>query len=233
VTDTPVEIPDRAAFRAAEVCEIAQIPPYVLRSWEKEFPGLGAAARPGGPRIYRRSDVEQILRIKQLVFTEGLTLAGVRRRIEGEPPDEEEEALIGPAQAPATVPPEVRSRVSHAKRELRELLDMLIGEPPAAEAAPVADAAGVAPTIKEERAATATVTTTTADGPPAATAAAGVVLPVEQPMRPGADAATKEERAAESSDLPLLNGVLDTPPKPRRARRPAKQAPWGPASEVE
>ncbi len=127
MTDTPVEIPDRAAFRAAEVCEIAQIPPYVLRSWEKEFPGLGAAARPGGPRIYRRSDVEQILRIKQLVFAEGLTLAGVRHRIEGEPPDEEQTLIDA---APAAVPAEVRSRVSHAKRELRELLDMLTGEPP-------------------------------------------------------------------------------------------------------
>ena len=62
----------------------------MLRSWEKEFPRLGAAARPGGPRIYRRSDVEQILRIKQLVFAEGLTLAGARRRIEGDQPAEEE-----------------------------------------------------------------------------------------------------------------------------------------------
>ena len=99
VTDTPVEIPDRAAFRAAEVCEIVQIPPYVLRSWEKEFPGLGAAARPGGPRIYRRSDVEQILRIKQLVFVEGLTLAGVRHRIAGDPAEEDEKPIEpGPPQ---------------------------------------------------------------------------------------------------------------------------------------
>jgi DNA-binding transcriptional MerR regulator len=218
VTDTPVEIPDRAAFRAAEVCEIAQIPPYVLRSWEKEFPGLGAAARPGGPRIYRRSDVEQILRIKQLVFVEGLTLAGVRHRIEGEP-RAEEEALIEAAVAPAAVPADVRNRVSHAKRELRELLDMLTGGIPAAEAPPVADAAAAAQPVAAERAAQPVEPATPSDA-----AAATRLL---------ADAATKEERAAEAGDLPLLNGVLDTPPKPRRGRRTTKQAPWGPPSEVE
>jgi DNA-binding transcriptional MerR regulator len=223
VTDTPVEIPDRAAFRAAEVCEIAQIPAYVLRSWEKEFPGLGAAARPGGPRIYRRSDVEQILRIKQLVFAEGLTLAGVRHRIEGEPPDEEQTLIEAARAAKAAVPAEVRSRVSYAKRELRELLDMLIGEAPAAEAPPVADAAAAASKITDERAPAATVDTPVA----------GVALPGEQATRLEADASAKEESAGESSDLPLLNGMLDTPPKSRRVRRTAKQPPWGAPTEVE
>lgn len=197
MTDTPVEIPDRAAFRAAEVCEIAQIPPYVLRSWEKEFPGLGATARPGGPRIYRRSDVEQILRIKQLVFAEGLTLAGVRHRIEGEPPAEEE-ALIEAAVAPPAVPADVRNRVGDARRELRALLELLSERPAAAEVA------------VESRA------------------------PVEEPRAASmAGAPASAESAAEATDLPLLNGVLDTPPKPRRGRRTAKQAPWGPPSEVE
>ncbi len=207
MTDTPVEIPDRAAFRAAEVCEIAQIPPYVLRSWEKEFPGLGAAARPGGPRIYRRSDVEQILRIKQMVFAEGLTLAGVRHRIEGEPPAEEE-ALIEAASpntvGPASVPADVRSRVSHAKRELRELLDMLIREAPAAEAPPIVAA------------------------PPVAEPAA-----VETALSAPPTAVGQDESAPAADALPLLNGVLDTPPKPRRVRRTTKQPPWGPPSEVE
>jgi DNA-binding transcriptional MerR regulator len=201
VTDTPVEIPDRAAFRAAEVCEIAQIPAYVLRSWEKEFPGLGAAARPGGPRIYRRSDVEQILRIKQLVFAEGLTLAGVRHRIEGEPPDEEQTLI---EEARAAVPAEVRSRVGEARRELRALLELLSERPEAVEAGP---AVGVVVESHER---------------------------VEEPPAPlAAEAPASVVAAAESSDLPLLNGVLDTPPKARRARRTAKQPPWGAPTEVE
>ena len=49
VADTSIDIPNRAAFKASEVCEIAQIPSYVLRSWEKEFPGLGRGGAPGRP----------------------------------------------------------------------------------------------------------------------------------------------------------------------------------------
>jgi len=119
VPDPLIEIPDRAAFKASEVCEIAHIPPYVLRSWEKEFPGLGMVTRPGGPKVYRRGDVEQVLRIKQLLFSEGLTLAGVRRKLHGEPPPEVEESFELP------VPEEVKAKVGHVKQELRSLLDLL------------------------------------------------------------------------------------------------------------
>ena len=51
---TQVEIPARALFKAAEVCEILKVQPYVLRGWEAEFPELGVAKTAGGPRIYRR-----------------------------------------------------------------------------------------------------------------------------------------------------------------------------------
>jgi DNA-binding transcriptional MerR regulator len=78
-----ITIPDRPAFKAAEVCEIAKLQPYVLRSWESEFPDLGIARTPGGPRVYRKADVERVLQIRQLVFHDGLTLAGARRKLEG------------------------------------------------------------------------------------------------------------------------------------------------------
>ena len=81
-----LEIPNRSLFRQPEVCEIASIQPYVLRSWEAEFPDLGVAKAEGGPRVYRRADVERVLRIKQLLFGEGLTLAGVRRKLTEEQP---------------------------------------------------------------------------------------------------------------------------------------------------
>lgn len=133
MADTFAEIPDRDVFKASEVCEIAKLQPYVLRSWEKEFPGLGVERSPGGPRFYRRADVEQVLRIRQLVFGEGLTLAGARRRIEdnGGAPDVVDEL-------PALVNDDTRARLSEIKRELRSLLDMLENarsESPAAAAA--------------------------------------------------------------------------------------------------
>src|SRR2546421_12058469 len=77
----PVEIPHRALFKASEVCEIVRVQPYVLRTWEAEFPNLGVSKTAGAPRVYRRSDVEQVLRIKHLLLVEGLTLAGARRQL--------------------------------------------------------------------------------------------------------------------------------------------------------
>lgn len=117
MTDT-VEIPDREWFKASEVCEVAGVQPYVLRSWELEFPALGVAKSAGGPRSYRRADVERVLRIKQLVFVEGLTLAGARRRIEGDEPGEAFEA-------PPLITVEARTKIAGIKRDLRALLDMI------------------------------------------------------------------------------------------------------------
>src|SRR5688572_5606846 len=114
-------------FKAAEVCDMAQLQPYVLRSWEKEFPGIGVQRSADGPRLYRQSDVDQVLRIKQLVFGEGLTLAGARRRLEA-------------AAAPAVTDDEVaevlealasdaRTRIAHVRDGLRSILKMLSTAP--------------------------------------------------------------------------------------------------------
>jgi DNA-binding transcriptional MerR regulator len=74
----------RELFKSSDVCELTRLQPYVLRSWEAEFPGLGKPATSGTGRVYRRTDVDLVLRIKDLVFGEGLTLAGARRRLEEE-----------------------------------------------------------------------------------------------------------------------------------------------------
>ncbi len=76
-------IPNRPVFRAQEVCEIAEVQPYVLRTWEAEFPDLGVA-KANGPRMYRKADVERVLRIKHLLFVDGLTLAGARKQLSQE-----------------------------------------------------------------------------------------------------------------------------------------------------
>src|SRR4029453_355725 len=54
-------------FRAQEVCDLAQVQPYVLRSWEKEFPGIGVRGKsPDGPRLYRQSAAEHVHGINNL-----------------------------------------------------------------------------------------------------------------------------------------------------------------------
>ena len=119
-----LEIPNRALFRQPEVCEIASIQPYVLRSWEAEFPDLGVVKAEGGARVYRRADVERVLRIKQLLYGEGLTLAGVRRKL-----TEEQPATAGPDPALASIAElfgtDARERIQNVKRGLRELSAML------------------------------------------------------------------------------------------------------------
>jgi DNA-binding transcriptional MerR regulator len=122
-----VDIPKRALFKASEVCEIASVQPYVLRSWEMEFPDLGVVKTAGGPRIYRRVDVEKVLRIKQLVFTDGLTLAGVRRRMEGEAPPELEEAAAAPMKE--LLGRNAKERLSEVKKGLMSILELLNGRP--------------------------------------------------------------------------------------------------------
>ena len=119
-------IPNRALFKASEVCEIASVQPYVLRSWESEFPDLGVS-RAGGPRTYRRADVEKVLRIKQLVFSDGLTLAGVRRRIEEEAPPVIEEEAAAPIKE--LLGRNAKERLSEVKRGLIALLELLGGRP--------------------------------------------------------------------------------------------------------
>jgi DNA-binding transcriptional MerR regulator len=116
-----VEIPKRALFKAAEVCDLTRVQPYVLRSWEAEFPELGIAKTAGGPRVYRRADVEQVLRIKHLLLVEGLTLAGARRRLE------EETAPVAP-NAPIIdelIGRNARERLTEVKRGLQSILDLL------------------------------------------------------------------------------------------------------------
>jgi len=121
----PVEIPNRALFKAAEVCELVKVQPYVLRSWEVEFPDLGVAKSAGGPRVYRRADVEQVVRIKHLLLVEGLTLAGARKKLTV---DE------APVAADAPVIDELlgrnaRERLTVVKRGLRSILDLLSATP--------------------------------------------------------------------------------------------------------
>jgi len=122
-TVAQVEIPKRALFKPAEVCDLIKVQPYVLRSWEAEFPALGVAKTPGGPRVYRRADVEQVVRIKHMLLVEGLTLAGARRRLE-------DESTPVAADAPAIdelIGQNARERLTEIKRGLRSILELLAG----------------------------------------------------------------------------------------------------------
>jgi len=115
------EIPNRSVFKGLEVCQIAGVQPYVLRTWEAEFPDLGVPKTEGGSRLYRRADLERVLAIKHLLFVEGLTLAGARRKLGKQPP-------ATPAEGPTVAEllgREARERLQVVRDGLRELLRAL------------------------------------------------------------------------------------------------------------
>src|ERR1700728_1159462 len=76
------EIPDKLFFRIGEVSEILGVEPYVLRYWESEFPGLSPKKSSSGQRMFRRKDVELLLRIKQLLYEKKFTIEGARKALQ-------------------------------------------------------------------------------------------------------------------------------------------------------
>lgn len=74
-------IPDRLYFRIGEVARLCRLPAYVLRFWETEFPQLKPNKSSTGQRMYRRTDVENVARIKRLLYEEGFTIPGARQQL--------------------------------------------------------------------------------------------------------------------------------------------------------
>jgi len=107
-------------YKIGEVCKIADVQPYVLRYWETEFPALAPNKSGGGQRLYTRREIDTILRIKQLLYSEGFTIAGAKKKLETEdaPP---------PPPAAAAAPPskDLSRALLEVKKELRGILDLL------------------------------------------------------------------------------------------------------------
>jgi DNA-binding transcriptional MerR regulator len=78
------EIPDKLYFKIGEVSELLGVEPYVLRYWESEFPSLSPKKSGTGHRLYRRKDVELLLRIKQLLYEKRFTIEGARQTLQSE-----------------------------------------------------------------------------------------------------------------------------------------------------
>jgi DNA-binding transcriptional MerR regulator len=78
----PPEIPDKLYFKIGEVSELLGLEPYVLRYWETEFPVLSPKKSGTGHRLYRRKDVELLLRIKHLLYEKRFTIEGARQSLQ-------------------------------------------------------------------------------------------------------------------------------------------------------
>ena len=109
-----VEIPDKLYFRIGEVSRLTRTPQYVLRFWETQFPHLKVRKSSTGHRMFRRREVEMVLEIKDLLYTQGFTIEGARKKLGR---DMHQGAL--PFQKPG------KDGLRRVSSELRELLDLL------------------------------------------------------------------------------------------------------------
>src|SRR5881394_1930280 len=76
-----VQIPEKLFYKINEVATITQVKPYVLRYWETEFPMLSPEKDDNDQRRYRKTDIELVLQIKKLLYSERFTIAGARKQL--------------------------------------------------------------------------------------------------------------------------------------------------------
>ena len=118
------ELPNKLYFRIGEVAKIVGVKPYVLRYWETEFSVLKPGKTPSRHRLYRRRDVETLLEIKNLLYEEGFTIAGAKKKLK------ESEKDILPAIVPAEDLPVPQNRdhlelLRSIREDLLSLYDLL------------------------------------------------------------------------------------------------------------
>ena len=106
-------------YKIGEVCKMAEVQPYVLRYWETEFPPLAPNKSGGGQRLYTRREIDIILRIKQLLYSEGFTIAGAKKKL-----DVEMSAPVAETASPAPSK-DVSKALVDVKRELTAILELL------------------------------------------------------------------------------------------------------------
>jgi DNA-binding transcriptional MerR regulator len=111
-------IPEKLYFRIGEVARICRLPAYVLRFWETEFPQLRPVKSSTGQRMYRRRDVESVVRIKRLLYEEGYTIAGARQHLRDEGKgDKKQDALPFPSLS--------ATNIRNIREGLQEILTIL------------------------------------------------------------------------------------------------------------
>jgi DNA-binding transcriptional MerR regulator len=113
------DIPDKLYFRIGEVAKLCDVPAYVLRFWESEFPQLKPHKGGTGQRLYRRRDVEMAIRIKRLLYDEGYTIPGARQVFKAEIKQKEPQLALPGANLPDP------RRLQGIRRELQEIADIL------------------------------------------------------------------------------------------------------------
>ncbi len=113
-----IVIPDKLYFRIGEVAALCRLPAYVLRFWETEFPQLKPVKSSTGQRMYRKRDVESVVRIKRLLYDDGFTIAGARLQLREEIKSERSQTAL-----PFPIAPSINA--AYVRTELQQILHIL------------------------------------------------------------------------------------------------------------
>jgi DNA-binding transcriptional MerR regulator len=103
-------LPPKLYFRIGEVAELVGVEPHVLRYWEREFRTIRPTKSARGQRVYSRRDVENLVRVRELLYREGFTIAGAKKKLlhpvpPGKDADGEARSVVAaPAAAAAALP---------------------------------------------------------------------------------------------------------------------------------
>jgi len=122
VPEADQQLPVKLYYRIGEVSEIVGVEPHVLRYWETEFRSIRPQKSRKGQRIYSRRDVDKLLKVKELLYSHGFTIAGARKRLR--------EGGAEPEQAAPTPPEAARpgAQLRAALGEIRRDIVMLLAE---------------------------------------------------------------------------------------------------------
>ncbi|MBI2839055.1 MAG: MerR family transcriptional regulator [Acidobacteria bacterium] len=113
-----MDSPSKLFFKRSEVCERAGVPAHVLRAWEGEF-SIPAVKSASGQKLYRQADIDTVLKVKALIYEQGLTISGARKRLDAELPPK---AAQIPLRDPTT------ELLHEIRTDLRDLLTLLAGD---------------------------------------------------------------------------------------------------------
>ncbi len=117
-----VSRPVQEFFAIGDVCQLTDLKPHVLRYWESQFRFLNPAKNRSGNRVYQRREIELIMLVKHLLYTEKYTIEGARMRIE-------EYRRTGALKSHARVALQ-RETVENLTNELQQIIDVLDGKAP-------------------------------------------------------------------------------------------------------
>lgn len=128
MADEP-EVPVKLYYRIGEVSQIVGVEPHVLRYWETEFRSIRPQKSRKGQRIYSRRDVDKLLKVKDLLYTHGFTIAGARKRLrEAGAEAEPERPVVAVAPVSAALPPQARGQLIELRAEIQRMLTELEGD---------------------------------------------------------------------------------------------------------